>query len=316
MSFLAPGRLWLLLATAALAGVYVLAQLRRSRYAVRFTNLDLLDKIAPSRPGWRRHVSAVLFLVMLVLLTTGFARPTAEVRVPRERATILVVMDNSMSMRATDVAPDRSQVAKQAARTFVDQLPEQFNVGLVVFSGSAAVTVPPTTDRALLRGGIDQLDAQGHGTAIGEAITTALRALAAADPEAADDPPPSHVVLLSDGANTTGRAPQDAAADAAAAGVPVSTIAYGTAEGVVDVNDEQVPVPADGPTLRQVAERSGGSFHEAASGDELRQVYDDIGSSVGYRTERREVAAWFIGFGLLAALGAAAASLAWFSRLP
>jgi Ca-activated chloride channel family protein len=225
-------------------------------------------------------------------------------------------MNNSMSMRATDVAPDRSQVAKQAARTFVDQLPEQFNVGLVVFSGSAAVTVPPTTDRALLRGGIDQLDAQGHGTAIGEAITTALRALAAADPEAADDPPPSHVVLLSDGANTTGRAPQDAAADAAAAGVPVSTIAYGTAEGVVDVNDEQVPVPADGPTLRQVAERSGGSFHEAASGDELRQVYDDIGSSVGYRTERREVAAWFIGFGLLAALGAAAASLARFSRLP
>jgi Ca-activated chloride channel homolog len=316
MSFLAPGRLWLLLAAAALAGAYLLAQRRRSRYAVRFTSLDLLDKIAPSRPGWRRHVPAVLFLAMLVLLTTGFARPTAEVRVPKERATILVVMDNSMSMRATDIAPDRSQVAKQAARTFVDQLPQRFNVGLVTFSGTAALTVPPSTDRQLLRGGIDQLDAQGRGTAIGEAIDTALRALASTDPEAADDPPPSHIVLLSDGANTTGRMPQEAAADAAEAGVPVSTIAYGTAEGVVDVNGEQVPVPADGPTLRQVAERSGGSFHEAASGDELRQVYEDIGSSVGYRSERQEVTAWFIGFGLLAAAGAAAASLAWFSRLP
>jgi Ca-activated chloride channel homolog len=316
MSFLAPGRLWLLLAVAALAGVYVLAQRRRSRYALRFTNLDLLDKIAPSRPGWRRHVPAVLFLAMLALLTTGFARPTAEARVPRERATILMVMDNSRSMLATDIAPSRSEVAKEAARTFVDQLPEQFNVGLVTFSGAAAVTVPPTTDRALLRGGIDQLDARGGGTAIGEAITTALRALTTTDPEAADDPPPSHVVLLSDGANTTGRSPQDAAADAAAAGVPVSTIAYGTAEGVIDLNGDLIPVPADGPTLQQVAERSGGSFHEAASGEELRQVYDDIGSSVGYRTERQEVAAWFIGFGLLAALGSAAASLAWFSRLP
>jgi Ca-activated chloride channel homolog len=316
MSFLAPGRLWLLLAVAALAGVYVLAQRRRSRYAVRFTNLDLLDKIAPSRPGWRRHVPAVLFLAMLGLLTTGLAQPMAEVRVPRERATILVVMDNSRSMQATDVAPSRTEVARNAARTFVDQLPEQFNVGLVSFSGAAAVTVPPTTDRALLRGGIDQLDAQGGGTAIGEAIATALQALSTTDPEAADDPPPSHVVLLSDGANTTGRAPEDAAAEAGAAGVPVSTIAYGTAEGVVEVNGELVPVPADGPTLQQVAERSGGSFYEAASGDELRQVYDDIGSSIGYRTERREVTAWFIGFGLLAALGAAAASLAWFSRLP
>jgi Ca-activated chloride channel family protein len=316
MSFLAPGRLWLLLAVAALAGVYVLAQRRRSKYALRFTNLDLLDKIAPSRPGWRRHVPAALFLAMLALLTTGFARPTAEARVPRERATILVVMDNSRSMQATDVTPTRSQVAKQAARTFVDQLPEQFNVGLVTFSGAAAVTVPPSTDRALMRAGIDQLDAQGGGTAIGEAIITALQALATTDPGAAEDPPPSHVVLLSDGANTTGRSPQDAAAEAAAAGVPVSTIAYGTAEGVVDLNGDLIPVPADGPTLQQVAERSGGSFHEAASGEELRQVYDDIGSSVGYRTERQEVSAWFIGFGLLAALGSAAASLAWFSRLP
>lgn len=316
MSFLAPERLWLLVGVAALAALYVIAQRRRSRYAVRFTDVALLDRVAPDRPGWRRHLPAVLFLAMLALLVTGFARPTDEVRVPRERATVLLVLDTSPSMRATDVEPTRLQAAREAAAAFVDELPERFNAGLVSFSGSASLVVPPTTDRELLHVGIARLDATGQRTAIGEAIITALQSIAAFDARAADDPPPARIVLLSDGGNTAGRLPQAAAEEAATAGVPISTIAYGSADGHVNLGGQWIRVPADGPTLEAVAEQTGGKFYEAASGEELRDVYQDIGSSVGYRTERQEVAARFIGLGLVTALAAAAASLAWFSRLP
>jgi Ca-activated chloride channel family protein len=316
MTFLAPVRLWLLAAVAALAIAYVLLQRSRARYAVRFTNLALLDRIAPVRPGWRRHLPAALFLVMLALLVTGFARPTSEVRVDRERATVMVVLDTSPSMGATDVAPSRLQAAREAARAFVAQLPLRFNVGLVTFSGSAALVVPPTTDRETVLANVGQLEATGEGTAIGEAIVTALQAIASFDARAAADPPPARIVLLSDGGNTAGRSPGAGADEAAVAAVPVSTIAYGTPSGTVEIRGRWIPVPADGPTLQRVAEQTSGTFHEAASGEELRQVYEDIGSSVGYRNERQEISARFIGLALLAAAVAAAASLTWFSRLP
>jgi Ca-activated chloride channel family protein len=323
MSFLAPERLWLLIAVAALAVAYVLLQRRRPRYAMRFTNLALLDRVAPRRPGWRRHLPAGLFLLMLVLLVTGFARPAAEVRVPRERATVMVVFDTSPSMEAVDVAPSRLLAARNAAHAFIDQLPLRFNVGLVTFSGSAAVIVPPTLDRDAVLASVERLEATGQGTAIGDAIVTALGAIAnfdaqnnAAQDNRAADPPPARIVLLSDGGNTAGASPRAGAAEAAAAGVPVSTIAYGTPGGTVEIQGRSIPVPADGPTLRQVAEETGGTFYEAASGEELRQVYEDIGSSVGYRTERREISARFIGLALAAAAAAAAASLTWFARLP
>jgi len=316
MSFLAPQRLWLLAAVVGLAVAYLFVQRRRSRYAVRFTNLALLDRVAPVRPGWRRHLPAALFVAMLALLVTGFARPTADVRVDRERATLMVVLDTSPSMRATDVAPTRLQAAREAARAFVDQLPLRFNVGLVTFSGSASLMVPPTLDRVVVAASVDQLEATGQGTAIGEAIVTALHAIATFDSRAAQDPPPARIVLLSDGGNTAGITPTAGAQEAAAAGVPVSTIAYGTPGGVVEVRGRWIPVPADGPTLQRVAEDTGGTFHEAASGEELRQVYDDIGSSVGHRDERQEISARFIGLALIAGAAAAAASLTWFSRLP
>jgi Ca-activated chloride channel family protein len=315
MTFLAPGRLFLLLGVAALAGGYLLLQRRRRQYVARFTELSLLDKVAPDRPGVRRHLPAAAFLAMLGLLTVGFARPTAEVKVPRERATILVAIDVSASMQATDVTPSRFEAAQEAARRFIGQLPEQFNVGVVAFDGRARVVVPPTTDREIIRVGIDSLDL-GPATAIGEAVFVALQSIAGFDAEAATEPPPARIVLLSDGENTAGRSPEVAAEEAASVGVPVYTIAYGTPDGQVVSGGYVVPVPVDGPALERLAEATGGSFYEAASGEELQEVYEDIGSSVGYRTERREVSVWFIGFGLLAALGAAAASLLWFSRLP
>ncbi|MFY1598667.1 VWA domain-containing protein [Micromonospora sp. WMMD737] len=319
MIWQSPVRLWLLLGVLALAVGYLLMQRRRSRYAVRFTNLRLLDRVAPHRPAWRRHVPAGLFVAMLALLVVGFARPTAEVRVPRERATVMVAVDVSTSMLAGDVEPDRLSAAKESARRFVDGLPDEFNVGLVAFAGSAAVLVPPSTDREALHEGVERLveGATGvQGTAIGEAISTSLGAVKGFDSQAAKDPPPARIILLSDGANTSGIDPMEAASEAIDMKVPVHTISFGTPDGTVDRGGRPIQVPVDGQTLRAVAEETGGVFHEASTSDELRAVYDDIGTSVGYRIERQDVSARFIGLGLVFAMGAAAGSMRWFARLP
>jgi Ca-activated chloride channel homolog len=315
MTFLAQSRLWLLVGVAALLVIYVVAQRRRSRYAVRFTNLALLDAVAPQRPGWRRHAPAALFGLMLVLLVTGFARPATDVEVPRERATVVIALDTSLSMEATDVAPNRLTAAKQAAVAFVGRLPETFNVGLVSFSGQANIVVPPTTDRATITDAIDRLRL-GPATAIGEGIYASLDAVRTLDVQAIDDPPPARIVLLSDGANTAGRPLDEAAAAAVASQIPVATIAYGTPMGTIRSENRLIPVPVDAEALRAVADVTRGTFAEAATGEELEQVYADLGSSIGYRTEQREITVWFIGLGLLTATAAAAASLAWFSRLP
>ena len=325
MNWLSPERLWLLTAVAALAVGYVIAQRRRSRYAVRFTNLKLLDRVAPARPQWRRHVPAGLFLAMLALLVVGFARPQSEVQVPRERATVLVAVDVSRSMLATDVDPDRLTAARTAAREFVADLPEEFNVGLVGFAGTASVFVPPVTDRAAVEAGIDRLSegtAGRAGTAIGDAIATSLEAIRTLDAEAGEDVPPARVVVLSDGANTAGQDPAEAAARATELGVPVDAISFGTENGTIGGSAAggggggSQPVPVDGQTLQAVADATGGNYFAAGSAEELRSAYADIGSSVGYETETQDVSARFIGFGLLFAALAALASMFWFARLP
>ncbi|MFC5219532.1 VWA domain-containing protein [Streptomyces coerulescens] len=316
MGLRSPGWLLLLIPLAVLVAAYVLTQRGRGRYAVRFTNLDLLDKVAPSRPGWRRHLPAGVFCATLGLLVVGFARPTADVQVPRERATIMVAFDVSGSMEATDVEPTRMEAAKRAALTFVDRLPERFNVGLVPFSGTTTVAVPPTTDREVLRRAIETLT-PGQATAIGDAVIASRDAIRRLDRQAETDPPPAHVVLLSDGANTSGRSVESAAEEIAADRIPVSTIAYGTEDGIVELPGGNVlRVPVDGPALEDLSTRTGGDYHEAASGAELEAVYEDIGSSVGHRTEEREIWQWFVAGGLVTALIAAAMSLLWFSRLP
>ncbi|TMR94079.1 VWA domain-containing protein [Nonomuraea basaltis] len=313
MTLLAPVWLLLLIPVALLAVSYAVMQLRRTAYAVRFTNLDLLDKVAPKGPGWRRHVPAAALLLMFALLVVGFARPSAEVQVPRERATIMVAFDVSASMGATDVSPNRFEAAKQAARQFVEGLPERFNLGLVPFSSGASVAVPPTTDRQAVLSALDRLS-MDSGTAIGDAVYSSLEAIASLD--SAEEAPPAHIVLLSDGSNTTGRTVGEAATEASNRGVPVTTIAYGTADGTINLSGREVPVPVDGPALRGLAEAAGGGFYEAATGDQLQAVYEDIGTSVGYRTERQEIWQWFVGAGLIFALIAAATSMLWFSRLP
>lgn len=314
-SFLAPGRLWLLLVVAGLLVAYVVLQRRRPAYAARFTELDLLASVVPRSAAWRRHVPAGLLLLSLVALTTAFARPEADVQVARERATVVVALDTSLSMQATDVAPDRITAARESASAFVEGLPDRFNVGLVSFSGSAAVVVSPTQDHLLVVEAVERLEL-GPSTAIGDAVLASLDAIEAVPGEEGQPLPPARIVLLSDGTSTVGR-PVPAAVEAALeAGVPVSTIAYGTADGVVEVQGQEIPVPVDRPALERLATSTGGSAFTAESGEELSAVYEDIGTQVGTTTERREVTDIVTGAGLALALAAAAASLLWSARLP
>jgi Ca-activated chloride channel family protein len=315
MTFLSPGRLWLLFLIPLLIGAYLIVQTLRKRAAVRFTNLALLTQVAPKRPGWRRHIAATLFLASVALMVVGFARPAKPVKVPRERATIIVAIDVSLSMKATDVSPTRLDAAKAAARKFVQDLPSRFNVGLVSFSGSASAVVAPTFDREAVTHAIDGLQL-GKGTAIGEAVFTSLQSIRSFDARANQDPPPSHIVLLSDGDNQTGRSVTEAAAAAHAAKVPVSTIAFGTPYGTVDIDGETVPVQVNKAALHALAQDTTGKAYEAQAGGELSDVYRHIGSSLGFRIEKQEAASQYILIALLFALAAGGVSLLWFQRLP
>ena len=310
MDFLDPERLWIGVALLAVVAAYVAMQVRRGRFAARYASSGMLARLAPRRPGWRRHLSAAALMVLVALLITAFARPGESAKVPRERATIIIAMDTSGSMVASDIKPNRIEVAKKAALDFVNQLPARFNVGLVSFNQGASVVVPPTTDHTAIRDGLERLHTRPQ-TAIGEAVLTSLAAIANLDPQAAEDPPPAHIVLLSDGGNTTGRPVEQAAQAALQAKVPVSTIAYGTPSGRLG----NLPVPVDTTVLRNLAETTKGTFYEAASGDQLRQVYADVGSSIGFRIERKDMSVMFVGFALLAALAVAVPSLLWFARL-
>ncbi len=316
MRFLEPGRLVLGVAVLALAVAYLVLQLwGRQRYAVRFTNLALLASVAPRRPGWRRHLSAALLLVSLGCMVVALARPTRTERVPRERATIIMAVDVSISMDATDVTPSRLEAAKAAATSFTGLLPDQINLGLVSFAGSAAVLVPPTTDRDAVYSALDRLTL-AEATAIGEAVVTSLASIAASPIGEEGDEVPAHIVLMSDGETTAGTPNELAVEAATAAGVPVTTIAFGTDAGTIEYEGESLPVPVNQEDLAAIADATGGATFEAATGEQLRGVYEDIGSSIGFTEEEREVGERFTAGAFAAALLASALSLAWSSRLP
>lgn len=310
MTFVAPFRLVLLILVAGLALAYLLAQRRRPRYAVRFTNLELLDVVAPDCPGLRRHLPAAAVLAAAGAMVLALAHPVRPVLVSRATGAVVVAVDVSPSMMATDVQPTRLAAARQAVTRFAELLPDQIDLGLVSFAGTAVVAVPPTSDHELVRRALEQLQFRSQ-TAVGEAIHASLDALGP-DRGAGE----AGVVVLSDGATTTGR-PDDAAAQRArSAGVPVSTIAFGTPSGTVVLGGETLSVPPDGSALRAIADATGGRFFEAASGAELAEVYRTIGRSVTTTEELQDLTAWFVGVALVALLLASALALAWFARLP
>ena len=317
VSFQIPWRLWLLLGVAALGVAYVATAARRRTYAVKFTNLALLDTVAPKRPGWRRHIPAAFMLLALAGMVGAFAKPARQHRVPRERATVIVAIDTSLSMEATDVAPTRLAAAKTAAKEFIDLLPPRLNVGLVTFNGVAQIRVPPSKDREEVRAAIDQLRL-GERTAIGEAIYASLEAIKSVPSAKGAKAVPARIVLMSDGETTSGRPDAQAAAAAKKADVPVSTIAFGTMNGVINLpgQDAPVQVPVNPDALAKVANATGGTAFTAETANELKKVYADIGSSVGYTTVPQDITGSFVGASLLLLFGAAVLSQLWFSRLP
>ncbi|MER7457450.1 VWA domain-containing protein [Micromonospora sp. NPDC126480] len=312
--FLQPWWLLAVLPVLALAAFYLWRQLHRRAYAMRFTNVDLLRTLAPKGLGWRRHVPATAFLLCLLVLATALARPAVDTREPLERATVMLAIDVSLSMQADDVAPSRLEAAQEAAKQFVDELPESYNLGLVSFAKAANVLVPPSKDRQAVVTAIDGL-VLAESTATGEAVFTCLEAIRSVPADGAAGVPPARIVLLSDGYRTSGRSVEEAAAAAQAANVPVSTIAFGTDGGQVDIGGQLQRVPVDRLALAELAETTEGYFYEAATVTELKQVYQDMGSSIGFRTEPREVTQWYAGIALLFALCAGATSLLWSSRI-
>jgi Ca-activated chloride channel family protein len=317
MHFLSPAYLWLLALVGALLAMYVVTQLRRKRFVTRFSNVELLGSVAPRRPGWRRHLTFALLLAALAVLSIGVARPSAAVKVPREKATVMLNIDVSLSMEATDVLPSRIATAKDAGKKFVGLLPSRINLGLVAFGGQASLLVPPTLNREAVKTAIGSLQLQ-QSTAIGEAIFTSLQAIQVftkSTTAKGDKPPPARIVLLSDGTNTVGRSVTDAVAAAQKAHVQVSTIAFGTQNGTVTIDGQTQRVPADDHTLQLIAESTGGTFHTAHSEQELSSVYKDIGSQIGYTTEHRDISWRFMLGGLLCLFAAGGAAMLWAGRL-
>jgi Ca-activated chloride channel family protein len=342
MTFLEPARLALLVLPVAGLLFYLAALQRREQYAVRFTNLDLLDKVAPETPGWRRHAPAAVLLVGVLALVLAVAKPAVAFEVPRDQATVILAIDVSLSMDAADVAPSRIEAAREAARNFLELAPPELEVGIVAFAGSAAGVLPPTVDRAAAERAIERLQL-GEGTAIGEGIYASVemalthRAAVSGDaaerdgggtedapeggnedtPEDGDEETPAEaIIVLSDGETTMGRPDADAAAEAADAGIPVSTISFGTADGVVFIQGEEIPVPPNEEALEEIAATTDGTAFTAATADELQSILDTVGSQVAVEQEQREVTDWFTGAGLALVLLAAAGSLLWFSRMP
>lgn len=326
--FSAPIWLFFFAIVAALAIAYVVVQRRKHKHMLRFTNMELLEKVAPARPGRLRHLPIALLLIGLLLFTVALAGPTQDKRIPRNRATVMLVIDVSLSMESTDVKPSRLVAAQEAAKSFADGLTPGINLGLVAFAGTASVLVSPTANRGETKAAIDQLKLSER-TATGEGIFTALQSIETlgAVLGGGDEPPPARIVMMSDGKQTVPESPDDprggytAARAAKAKGVPVSTISFGTSYGTVDIpnesgGSERVPVPVDDPSLREIANLSGGTFFTASSLEELTEVFDTLEEQIGYEITRGDASRPWLVFGVLVTAAGLAAAFALRQRLP
>jgi Ca-activated chloride channel family protein len=319
VTFLSSARLLLLVAPVALLLAYLAVQRARQKTVVRFTSVDMLASVAPRRPGWQRHIPAAGLFLALVLLVIGFAQPAQAERTPKQRATVMLVVDTSGSMVATDVKPTRLGAAQAAARGFAKKLPVGVQLGLLQFSTNAQVLVAPTSDRTTVLGAIDTLQANG-GTATGDAIQLALKAISALPPGKDGKAAPAAIVLMSDGSPNlppggAQQAVQDASTAAKAAGVKIDTIAFGTQDGSVTAQDQIIPVPSDPAAMAQIAKDTGGKTFTAQTAGQLQSVYGQIGRIVGYDVHRHEITAWFTGVALVTAMLAAVGALIWTQRL-
>jgi Ca-activated chloride channel family protein len=305
VSFQSP---WLLIGLAlipALCVAYVFTERRRRRAAAAFASPRVAVSAVPRSPGWRRHLPLGLAGLATAALIAALARPQVSVAVPAEQATIVLAMDHSGSMMATDVAPSRLDAAKDAGEAFLDEVPDRVRVGGVVFNHRAQAVSSPTTDRAEVRSALEAAMTPSGGTATGDALATSLAMIKS-------QKAPGAIVLLSDGKATHGQDPLPIADQAQEAGVPIYTVALGTASGTLPNGDA---VPPDVDTLRQLAERSGGEAFTADQADALSAVYEQLGSEVATKMEKREVTSAFAGGAAILLLLGGGLSLRWFRRL-
>ncbi len=314
MTFAQPMALLGLLAIPVLVAAYVLMRRRRRRYVVRFTNLALLSTVVPRQAGWRRHVPAAVLMLGLAALLVGLAQPLIYLEVARNDASVMLVIDVSGSMQATDVAPNRLSAAESAAQTLIKTLPANDRVGLISFNSSARLEQGLTDNRQLVQGALANLHA-GGSTAIGSAISLAVQQLDSGPRQASPARrPASLIVLLTDGASNAGIDPTTAAGQAQAAGIPVDTIGIGMRGGNVRVQGQEIG-GVDEPTLQAIAQATGGKYFYAEEASQLNGIYSALGSEFGWHLVHVNIGPYLIVAGLLIVLVAAAASMAWF-RVP
>jgi Ca-activated chloride channel homolog len=312
-----------LLVVLGLVGLYVAVQAARRKRMLRFANTELLESVAPKRPSRWRHLPTILLVLSLVLFTVAMAGPTHDVRIPRNRAVVMLVIDVSQSMRATDVSPNRMAAAQEAAKQFVDQLTPGINLGLISYAGTATVLVSPTTNRDATKNAIDKLQVADR-TATGEGIFTALQAISTVGAVigGGDTPPPAKIVLMSDGKETVPSNPDNpkgaytAARTAKDQGVPVSTVAFGTPYGTVDMNGQRQPVPVDDEMLKKIAQLSNGQAYTASNLEQLKEVFTNLQEQIGYETRKGDASGSWLRLGALVLALAALAALFINRRLP
>jgi Ca-activated chloride channel homolog len=312
-----------LLVVLGLVGLYIVVALSRHRRMLRFANMELLESVAPKRPSRWRHLPAILLVFALLAFTVAMAGPTHDVRIPRNRAVVMLVIDVSQSMRATDVSPSRLAAAQDAAKQFAGQLTPGINLGLIAFAGTATVLVSPTTNHDATKTAIDKLQLADR-TATGEGIFTALQAIATVGAVigGGDAPPPARIVLMSDGKETVPSNPDNpkgaytAARTAKDQGVPISTVSFGTPYGYVEINGQRLPVPVDDETLKKMAELSGGESYNASSLEQLKAVFTNLQQQIGYETIKGDASVGWLRLGAAVLALAALASLLINQRLP
>src|SRR5215213_8633573 len=303
--------------------LYILGQVARRKRMQQFANTELLESVAPERPSRWRHLATILLVLSLVFFTVAMAGPTHDVRIPRNRAVVMLVIDVSQSMRATDVSPNRLAATQEAAKQFVDQMTPGVNLGLIAYAGVATVLVSPTTNRDASKNAIDKLQVADR-TATGEAISTALQAIntVGAVIGGGDTPPPARIVLMSDGKETVPSNPDNpkgaftAARTARDQGVPISTVAFGTPYGYVEMNDQRTPVPVDDEMLKKIAQLSGGQAYTASSLEELKEVFTNLQEQIGYETQKGDAGTGWLRLGSLVLALAAVCALLVNRRLP
>jgi Ca-activated chloride channel homolog len=332
VSFASPWLLSVLLVVPAALAFALWLDRRRSRYAVAFTNLDVLASVAPKRRRPVRWLPLVLFLLALAFASVAVARPTAKVSVPSDKATIVLLVDVSGSMRAADVKPSRLGAAQAAMGIFSDKVPKGVKIGLVSFSSSADELVVPTTDRTILHEGIDLLVPEA-GTAIGDGLALAVhvaKTALAGVPRGKDGKVPGAIVLLSDGAQTRGiLTPLEGAGRAHTAGIRVFTVALGTKNGSLGFNggafgfggggfggNGRFPVRPDPVTLAAIAKATDGKAYQAKSASKVQSIYKQLGASIATKSATREVSSWFVGLAAVLLLGALATARLTGERLP